>query len=226
MKTILVWLLAAGWLLAACGPQVAATPEVVSSASICSNGVEFTPGDKIDLGKTTEFSAALDTHDGHFEDSATLTIFLPDGEFSPSGSILSQDGETTSLMWGEWAVVSVKNCSGKYFYLSELTEPAEPVRDAVCGAGFGGPAKRFPFFDQILLFRPVSGEEVWLYTGIGSPVLIGRGIDGSMTSVEVERPNAGQTTISYIPTETGVLEVAVKNCDKILYYAAIWRFGK
>lgn len=212
-------------LLTACGPT--SPPGEDSVENLCLTGKkEFVAGEILDLGATTEFSAALYTHDGHSRDSATLKILLPDGEFSPSGSVLPQEDKTATLSWGEWVIVTVKNCSGRYFYLAELVEPEVPVRDAVCGAGFGGPAKRFPFFDQILLFRPRNGEEVWLYTGIGSPVLIGIGTDGSMTSVEVERPDAGQTTIALIPTETGVLEVAVRNCDQLFYYAATWRFEK
>lgn len=197
-----------------------------SVEDLCLTGKEFVAGEVVDLGRTAGFAAVLSTYDGHSEDSATLVILLPDGEFSPSGSVLPQEGKTTTLEWGKLVVVTVKNCFGRYYYTVDLTAPDEPVRDPVCGAGFGGPAKRFPFFDQILLFRPRSGEEVWLFTGIGDPVLIGMGVDGSMTSVEVELPNAGQTTISQIPTEIGVLEVAVKNCGQLIYYAATWRYGK
>ena len=224
MKTIFVWLLAASWLLSACGPQLEATPKVASSASICSTGTEFTPGDKVDLGETAEFSAVLDTSGGS-NPSATMMVILPETEFPSSGGVLPKDGKVSIISWGTRVVVRVANCGGRYYYSAELAEAVDPNRDTICGAGFAGPTKSWPFLDRILLYRPGNSEEVWLYTGSGDPTLM-RFNEGQATgSGLVKRPLDGKTVQMEVPVTGGKLTVVIKNCSQVLYYNASWRAG-
>ncbi len=222
MKMIFFRLLLAGLVLAACSPKTAATPEVTS---VCETGTRFVPGESIILEENQDYTATLLTFGG-IRPNGQIWVDVYGGGFPPSGADFpSKEGEVKTLNWRPYIQIGVGLCGGEYFYSAVVVERAEPVRDSVCGAGFGGPTKQFPFSDRILLFRSLDHQEVWLVTGIGSPVLIGHTPEG-MIGVEVERPLEGQTTVSVIPAGTGTLEVAIKNCDQILYYAAVWRYGK
>ncbi|MFZ2202662.1 MAG: hypothetical protein WAV56_04720 [Microgenomates group bacterium] len=224
MKTILVGLLAAGWLLAACSPRIIADPQGESGdENLCLSGTEFVPGETIFLGATAEFSAVLKTG-GTFEPWATLMVTLPDGSYPFSLSVLPRNGEVETVEWGNWVGVVIANCSERYYYRSFINEVVMPQRDD-CGIGYGGPMKPWPFANEILVFRSASREEVWLVSGSsGEPALLGLTAEGRLTeSIVFERSLTGQTVTTAIPAAGGTLMVTLKNCQKVLYYAANWR---
>lgn len=225
MKTYSIWLLVASLAISACGPFQTNTPtKSGADKNLCKSGKEFTAGETIELGETADFAAVLFTRDGSFEDDATLTVLLPDGSFSPSGSVLPKEGETGNLRWPKRVEVEVANCGGRYFYESTIYEVAPPRRDQTCADGFAGPTKPWPFFNEILLYRPGNGDTVWLYFGMGAPSLA-EFVEGKLAdSFEMVRPLDGESETAEISlARGGVLGVTLKNCHETLYYKAEWR---
>lgn len=219
MKKCLFWLLAASLVLAACGPQTAVTPEVINP---CVDGTGFTPGDQVILGTTEDFRAVLDTWSG-LRPGGTVTVVLPDIAFPAAGAEFKAEGEVQRLAWGKRVQVWVALCDGVYRYLAKV-ESTRVEYDPACVGDFLAKSKPWPFFDEILLFRPaVTDEEVWLYSGAMVTTLAYFGEGVLVKDVKLDRPRAGNTAVTLLDVASGTVTVVLKNCQETLFYKAYWR---
>lgn len=236
MKALSIVLLAS-LVLAGCGvstpvpvfapvptPIPAATPvtETEVLPAICGNGLVFTFGEDVELGRTEDYIATLEVGDSILS-GYRISLLLADGNvFNPAGGELPEKGESRRATWGPYVDLTIANCGRIFHYeVSKLAgAEARPVEDSTCIPKGYNPEglKPWPFADFVSVFAQ-GDVEVFLTSASDADMYLARVREKDVEeAVVVKRPHEGEVSQASIDVPGGSVTVEVKSCSGNYFY--------